>query len=327
MRRREFIGLLGSSAVTWPLVSRPAMAQSSGASRKIGYLHPFQIDPNSFIITLLRQRWRELGYVEGETVLLRSAQGDVTRMPGLIAELIGLGADVLVVVGLAAVKAAMAATPVRPVVAIDLETDPVRAGLIGSWAKPGGDLTGLFLDQASLTGKWLELLREVEPGLKRVALAWDPTTRPDQLEAAQSAAHAFGIEGVTLRVSRPEEFEGAFAALGSGTPTGVVLLGSPTLTASAHLFAGAAIKYKLPTVCFFKPISKAGGLMTYGPVLEAYFPRAISMAHKILNGSKPNEMPIEGPDRYELVVNMKTAKALGLTVPATLLAATDELIE
>jgi putative ABC transport system substrate-binding protein len=130
-----------------------------GLSRKIGYLHPFQIGPGSVINTLLAQRWRELGYIEGETVLARSAQGDVTRMPELVAELVGLGAGVLVVVGLAAIKAALATAPVTPVVAIDLETDPVRAGLIGSWAKPGGNLTGLFLDQASLSGKWLELLK------------------------------------------------------------------------------------------------------------------------------------------------------------------------
>lgn len=327
MKRREFIGMLGGSAVAGALVSRAATAQSLAASRKIGYLHPFQIDPNSFIGLSLRPRWRELGYVEGETFLLRSAQGDVARMPGLIAELVGLGVNVLVVVGLAAVKAALAAAPATPVVAIDLETDPVRAGLIDSWARPGGKLTGLFLDQASLTGKWLELLREVEPGLKRVALAWDPATRPDQLEAAESGARALGIETLVLKVNRPEEFEAAFASFGNGTATGVVLLGSPILTASPHLFANAALKFKLPTVTFYKPIVRAGGLMSYGPALETYFPRAITMAHKILNGSKPAEMPIERPDRYELVVNMRTAKTLGLTVPITLQAAIDEVIE
>lgn len=211
--------------------------------------------------------------------------------------------------------------------AVDLETDPVRAGFVSSWAKPGGNLTGLFLDQASLTGKWLELLREVEPGLKRLALAWDPATRPDQLEAAQTAARALGIKSLLLRVSRPEEFEAAFAALGNERATGVVLLGSPTLTSSPHLFAEAALKFELPTISFYKPIAKAGGLMTYGPVFETYFPRAISMAHEILNGAKPGEMPIEGPDHYELVINMRTVKALGLAVPPALLVAADEAIE
>ena len=308
------------------MVIRQARSQSLGASRKIGYLHPVA-NENTFTFPLLRARWRELGYVEGETVLPRAAQGDVARMPDLIAELISLGAGVLVVVGLAAIKAALAAAPATPVVALDLETDPVRAGLVSSWAKPGGNLTGLFLDQTSLTGKWLELLREVEPGLKRVALAWDPATRPDQLEAAQTAARALGIESLTLKVSRPEEFEAAFATLGNETATGVVLLGSPTLTARPHLFADAALKFKFPTVSFFKPVARAGGLMTYGPALEAYFPRAISMAHAILNGAKPGEMPIEGPDHYELVINMRTVKALGLAVPPALLVAADEAIE
>ncbi len=132
MKRHAFMGMLGGFAVAGALVSRAATAQSSAAPRKIGYLHPFQIEPSSFIISVLRPRWRELGYVESETILLRSAKGDVERMPGLIAELIGLGVNVLVVVGLAAVKAALAAAPATPVVAIDLETDPVGAGLIDS---------------------------------------------------------------------------------------------------------------------------------------------------------------------------------------------------
>jgi len=324
MRRREFMTLLGGSAVIWPMAMQ---AQPLAASHKIGYLHPFQIDPNSFIGSLLRRRWLELGYVEGETVLLRSAQGDVTRMPGLVTELVGLGVEVLVVVGLAAIKAALLTAPGTPVVAIDLETDPVRAGLIGSWAKPGGNMTGLFLDQASLTGKWLELLREVKPGLKRVAFAWDPNTRPDQLETAQSAARALGMESVVLEVNRPEEFQAAFATLGKETATGVVLLGSPTLTANRDPFANAALQFRLPTVTFYKPMAKSGALISYGPTVEIYFPRAISMAQKIVNGSKPSEMPIERPDRYELVINMKTAKALGLEIPASMLGTADEVLE
>ena len=240
MKRREFLGLFGGSTVAWQFASRTTKAQSSGL-HKIGYLHPFQIGPGSVINDLLGQRWRELGYIEGQTVLLRSAQGDVTRMPELVTELVGLGAGVLVVVGLAATKAALSTAPLTPIVAIDLETDPVRAGLIGSWAKPGGKLTGLFLDQASLSGKWLELLRQVEPALKRVALVWDPNTRPDQLDAAQTSARALGIESVVLKVSQPDEFESAFATLGKEPATGVVLLGSPTLMADRHLFATAAL--------------------------------------------------------------------------------------
>jgi putative ABC transport system substrate-binding protein len=187
--------------------------------------------------------------------------------------------------------------------------------------------SGLFLDQASLAGKWLELLREVEPRLKRVALAWDPNTGSDQMDAARTAARALGIDTLVLEVGRPEGFQAAFATLGSEPATGVMLLGSPILVNPPHHFADAALKFKLPTVSFFKPIAKAGGLMTYGANLEAHFPRAISMAHEILNGAKPGDMPVERPDRYELVINLKTAKALGLTVPLTLQVAADEVIE
>ncbi|MBV8167826.1 MAG: ABC transporter substrate-binding protein [Alphaproteobacteria bacterium] len=324
MRRREFVGSLGGLAVAGPV--RLARAQPSNNRRKIGYLHPAGLD-GTFIFTLLQSRWRELGYVEGETVLLRSAQGDLARLPTLAAELVGLGADVLVAVGLPAIKAALSARPAKPVVAMDLESDPVKAGLVGSWAKPGGNLTGLFLDQASLTGKWLDLLRQVDPGVKRIALAWDPDIGSGQLEAAQTAARAFGLESLTLTVRRPEEFEAVFAALTDVTGTAVVLLGSPTLATPARYFAEAVLKRKLPAMAYFKPLAKAGTLMTYGAMVESYFPRAISMAHQILNGAKASEIPIEGPVQFELVVNMKTAKTLGLTIPGTLQAAADELIE
>jgi putative ABC transport system substrate-binding protein len=323
MKRRVFLQSV-ASAIVAPAIARAQAAKPAG---KIGYLHPATIDPGSMMMTNLRPRWRQLGYVEGETILLRTAHGDIARLPSLIAELIGLGVDVLVVVGPQAVGAARAATSVTPIVGLDLETDPIRAGWIRSWAKPGGNMTGLFLDQASMAGKWLELLREVEPGLKRVALAWDPSTGPDQMDAAKSAARALGIDTLVLEVRRPEGFPAALATLGSEPGTGVLLLGSPVLVKPPHHFADAALARKLASVSFFKPIAQAGGLMTYGANQEAYFPRAISMAHEILNGAKPADMPVERPTRYELVINLKTAKTLGLTVPLTLQVAADEVIE
>jgi putative tryptophan/tyrosine transport system substrate-binding protein len=163
MRRRTCLCcLLGVVAAT-----RLANAQISSTPRKIGYLHPATIDPDSPVVSMLRPKWRELGYFEGETILLRTAHGDVARLPELVAELVSLGVGVLIMVGPQAVRAAHAAAPTTPIIGIDLETDPLSAGLIRSWAKPGGNVTGLFLDQASLAGKWLELLREVEPRLKR----------------------------------------------------------------------------------------------------------------------------------------------------------------
>jgi ABC-type uncharacterized transport system substrate-binding protein len=323
MRRREFIGLVGGSMAAWP--ARMARSQSTGNPQKIGYLHPVSIDTRLLLLSSLRKRWLELGYVEGETILLRSARGDVSRMPDLVRELVGLGVGVLVVVGLPAARASLSAAPGMPVVVIDLETDPVKAGFIDSWAKPGRNLTGLFLDQTSLTGKLVALLREVKPDLRRIALVWDPNTRPDQLEAARIAAGAAGFETQTLELTRPEEFSDAFASLESGT--GVLLLASPALTSNTQLFAASALKFKLPSISIWKPIAKAGGLLTYGPALEPYFPRAITIADRILSGTKPGEIPVERPDRYELVINLKTAGQLGIEMPPSIVATADETIE
>lgn len=323
MKRRDFISGFAAAIAA----SSHARGQPSNARRKIGYIHPATIDPASPVMSILRPRWRELGYVDGETILLRSAQGDITRLPALVAELLGRGVDVLIVVGPQTVRAAREATSVTPIIAMDLETDPMSAGLIRSWASPGGNLTGLYLDQASLAGKWLQLLREVEPRLTRVALAWDPNTGTDQLDSFKTVARNFGINSLVLQVNRPEEFQTAFASLENTVGTGVALLGSPILVNPPHHFAEAALEFKLPTVSFFKPIAKAGGLLTYGANLETYYPRVITMAHDVLNGAKPAAMPVERPNRYELVINLKTARVLGLTVPLALQAAADEAIE
>jgi putative ABC transport system substrate-binding protein len=323
MKRREFIGLVGGSMAAWPV--RTAKSQWTRKPRKIGYLHPFLLDPRLLLLSSLRKRWLELGYVDGETILLRTAGGDLSRLPDLVRELVALDVGVLVVVGLPAARSALSAAPDMPVVAIDLETDPLKAGFVESWSKPGRNLTGLFLDQTSLTGKWVSLLREVIPGLRRLALVWDPNTTPDQLEAARIAADAVGFETQKLELTRPEEFNDAFANLESGT--GVLLLASPALTANATLFAASALKFSLPSISIWKPIAKAGGLLTYGPALEPYFPRAITIADTILSGTKPGEIPIERPDRYELVINLKTAGQLGIEVPPSIEATADETIE
>jgi putative tryptophan/tyrosine transport system substrate-binding protein len=323
MRRREFTGLVGGSLAVWPL--QAARSQPAGKPRKIGYLHPYTIAPGMILLSSLRKRWLELGYVEGETILLRSAQGDVSRMPDIVRELVGLGVGVLVVVGLPAARAALSAAPGTPVVAIDLETDPVKAGFIDSWARPGRNLTGLFLDQTSLIGKLVALLREVKPDLRKVAIVWDPDTRPDQLEAARVAAGAAGLQTQTLELARPELFSDAFAKLESGT--GVLLLASPALTSNPSLFAAATLRFRLPSISIWKPSAKAGSLLSYGPTLEPYFPRAITIADRILSGTKPGEIPVERPDLYELVINLRTAGQLGIEIPPSLAAAANETIE
>lgn len=323
MRRREFLRSVGASIIAW----RASTARSQGTvtSRKIGYLHPFQANRRLLLLSSLQKRWLELGYVEDETIFLRAAGGNPSRLPDLARELVGLGVGVLVVVGLPAARAALSAAPNVPIVAIDLETDPVKAGFIDSWAKPGRNLTGLFLDQISLTGKWVALLREVMPGLQKLAIVWDPNTPPDQLEAARTAAVSAGFEPQTLELTAPEQFNDTFARLESGT--GVLLLASPALTSSPELFAVSALRFNLPNVSLWKPHARAGGLLAYGPALEGYFPRAITMADGILKGTKPGDIPIERPDRFELVINLKTARQLGVVMPPSIQAAADETIE
>src|SRR5215510_3310090 len=213
MKRRAFISLVGSVGVLFLTKSAP-FAQTS---RKIGYLHG--IDPALFktpLMTLLSMRpiWQRLGYIEGESVILRGAEGDPQRLSELAAELINLQVGVLIAVGPAALRAVNQATKSTPIVAIDLETDPVRAGLDATFARPGGNVTGLFLDQPSLAGKWLELLREAVPSIERVALVWEPTTGSDQLEAAKVAARRIGIDALVLEVRTSEEYDEAFGGLG-----------------------------------------------------------------------------------------------------------------
>jgi putative ABC transport system substrate-binding protein len=304
-----------------------ARAEARPAPGKIGYIHPRTIAPNHATLSILRPVWQSLGYVIGETVLLRSAEDDPRRYPDLVADLVRQGAGVLIVIGPEAVRAAQKVATV-PVVAIDLETDPVRAGFASSYSRPGRNVTGLFLDQPSIAGKWIEILREAVPDLQRVALSYDPTTTPHQRDAAIAAARAQGLESVVLEATpAAARYEQSFGKLGSTTKTGVVQLGSPGFGLAAARFAAAARKFKLPTIAFLKNYAKAGVLITYGPNQEIYFRRAAVIADKILRGTPAGELPIENPDRFELALNLETAAAIGVKMPATLVVLADEVIE
>ena len=323
MRRRKFIALVGGAA-SWPLAAR---AQTAHGRRKIGFLHPESLSSDVGTLSIARPVWLRLGYVEGETVLLRSAEGELSKLPDLVAELIRHEIGVLIVVGPAAVRAAHRTSTI-PIVAIDLETDPVRSGLAASFDRPGGNVTGLFMDQSTLAGKWISLLRDAVPQIERVAFVWDPNSAPDQLEAGKAAASTLRIDALALEVRKPEEFEGAFQGLSNERRTGVVLLSSPTLIAPPRTrFGNAALKYRLPTIAFLKSVAEAGALMAYGPNAQAYYPRAVILADKILKGEKVSDLPIERPDKFELVINAKTAKTLGLTISPNLLSLADDVIE
>ena len=313
-----------SGALSLVAASSRVQAQASCTAGKIGYLHPGSTSSGSGQI--LRDAWQRLGYVEGESVLLRFAEGDMGRLPQLAAELIALKVGVLIVAGPQALRAATQATKTLPIVAMDLETDPVRAGFAASFARPGSNVTGLFMDQPALAGKWIELLRAAAPGIERVALLWDPGTGRDQLEIAQAAARGKGLDPVVIEFGAATNFDDALRGLGSRQRTGVVVLSSPNFTFQRGQFGSAAQKYRLPTIAYLKSDS-AGVLMTYGPNQKLYFPRAVVIADKILRGEKSGDLPIEGPDHFELAINLKIAKALGLTIPQSLLLRADEVIE
>ena len=314
---RSVLGLIGAPYLAHAQAPRPA--------GKIGYLGLDATSSSNANVLLLRPAWQRLGYVEGETMLLRFAERDAQRLPQLVAELIALKVGVLIVVGGEAVRIVSQVTKVTPIVALDLETDPVRSGLAKSLARPGGNVTGLFMDQPSLAGKWIELLREAAPTIERVALLWDPGTGRDQLEVAQAAARAKGLETVVIEFSAVTNFDDALRGLGRGQRTGAVVLTSPIFPRVN--FAAAAQKYRVPSISYQANQAHSGVLMSYGPNREAYYPRAVVLADKVLKGEMPGDIPIEQPNKFEFVINLKTAKALGLTIPQSVLLRADEVIQ
>jgi putative ABC transport system substrate-binding protein len=320
--RRAFVASISAALTAWP---EQLLAQATKG--KIGYLHPITISPSHSTFSILRNEWQRLGYVEGKTLLARSGEHDIARLPPLVRDLIGKGVGVLVVVGADAVRVAAGTTKTTPIVAIDMETDPVQTGLIASYAQPGGNVTGLFLDLPSLATKWIGLMREVVPGLERIAFAWQPSTGRNQLDIALGAARALGIEADVLETEVSDDFDAQFSHLAGPKRTGIIQLTFPGLTTVAARYAAAAQSRGLPTMAFLSAAVKDGILMSYGPKQEDYFPRAIHIADRILRGDKVGDVPIERPTKFEFVLNLKTASALGLTVPATLLAQADEVIE
>lgn len=320
--RRALLASISAALASWPEL---LLAQTTKG--KIGYLHPITISPSHVTFSILRKEWQRLGYLEGETLLARSGEQDLERLPALFRELIGNGVGVLVVVGADAVRVAAETTKTMPIIAIDMETDPVQTGLVASYAHPGGNVTGLFLDLPSLATKWIELMREVVPGLERIAFAWQPSTGRNQLDIALAAARALDIEAVVMETEVSDDFRTKFAKLAGPKRTGIIQLTFPGVTTVSARYAAAAQSHGLPTITFLGAAARDGILMSYGPRQQDYFPRAIQIADRILRGDRVGDVPIERPTKFEFVLNLKTANALGLTVTPMLLARADEVIE
>jgi putative ABC transport system substrate-binding protein len=325
MDRRTFIGGVACSILTAPLI---AEAQSAGKVPVVGFLNNSGRGSDSS--TRLREALRDLGYVEGKNIILeqRSSSGNPNAVPAVVAELVRLNVDVLYVTGPAAVFAAKNATAVIPIVALDLETDPVQSGLVHSLAQPGGNITGLFLNFPELAGKWLELLREAAPGRQRVGLLWDSTTGSTQLAAAKAAAQRLDVEVKVLEYRSDGELDEALRKGVSAGSTSVVMLSSPIVSSNnSKRLAEFMLRNRLPAISPFRAFTSSGGLMSYGPNITDFYRRGATYVQKILQGAKPADLPIQQPTKFELVINLRTAKALGLTIPQDMRLRADEVIQ
>jgi putative ABC transport system substrate-binding protein len=282
---------------------------------------------NDPIEEALRKGLRELGYVEGRTIRIefRTAQGDADRVPRLAEELVRLNVDVIVTGTEISTRAAKQATSTIPIVAILPDHDPVASGLIDSFNRPGGNITGLTVRNTQLTGKRLELLREMLPGLSRVAVLWDPFVRTEVKEL-EIAGRSLGIQLQLVEVKAPYDFDAAFRTAKRQKAGAVMLLSSPQVYIRRVQLGGLALEHKLPADAPFPDLIKAGGLMSYSTDILDSFHRAAYFIDRLLKGAKPNDLPFEQSETIKLVVNLKTAKALGITIPQSILIRADEVI-
>jgi putative ABC transport system substrate-binding protein len=326
LRRRQFITLLGGAAVAWPLAAR---AQQPGTLPTIGYLGSATPATQGQWVAAFVQRLRELGWIEGRTIAIeyRWAEGRAERAAEIAAELVRRKVDVIVTSGTAVVVAAMQATSVIPIV-FAAAGDPVGTGLIASLARPGGNVTGLSNQVLDLAGKRLELLREIVPGLGRLALlgnVGNPVVVLDMREA-QAAARTLGLEVTTLEIRRGEDIVPAFEAL-NGHEEALYVVFDALVNTHRIRINTLALGARLPTIHTFREGVEVGGLMSYGANLPDMYRRAADYVDKILRGTKPADIPVEQPTKFDLIINLTTAKALGLEIPPTLLTRADEVIE
>ena len=271
---------------------------------------------------------RRRSFVEGRnvTVIARAADYDKARIAAYVDELVRRDVAAILAVGPQVVQQTRAATSTIPIVGLDLESDPVKSGFVQSLSHPGGNLTGLFFDFPEFSGKWLEILGEIIPGLERVGVLWDPGTGSVQLDALVEVAARRGVKLQVLKVEKPDQIDGAFAAAKTQSQA-VLALSSPVFGSLTPQVAEASLRHRMPSIMLFPEYGAAGGLIAYGTDLFDLFRQAGEIVGKVLAGAKPADLPVERPSRFRLVVNLKTAKTLGLVVPPVVLLRADEVIE
>jgi ABC-type uncharacterized transport system substrate-binding protein len=337
MRRREFITLLGGAAAAWSLliilstafnIILPLSVLAQERVARIGLLRT-NAPPDPFV-EAFRDGMRALGYEEGRTVIyeMRWAEGKPDRLPALAAELAVLNVDIILTGGETAIRAALSVAPATPIV-MGASNDPIGAGLAQSLARPGGMVTGLTIYSNELSQKRLELFHETVPSLARVAVLINPTFPPAlaEMKATEQAAQLLGLSVQPVFVSRAEELDRALSSLTISNVDGLITLADPFFTAHRQRIVDLARAARLPTMLHWREFVEAGGLLSYGPDNVDLYRRAASFVDKILKGAMPGALPIEQPTKFVLAINLKTAKALGITIPQSVLFRADEVIE
>ena len=330
MRRREFIGGILGSAATWPLAAR---AQQGEQMRRIGVLTSGAAadDPDGQVRSAaFVQGLQQLGWTDGRNIRIdyRWGAGDADNTRKYAAELVALAPDVILASGTASVAPLLQATRTVPIVFVQV-TDPVGAGFVDSLAHPGGNATGFLLFEYAISAKWLELLKEIAPRVSRAGVIRDPaqTAGTGQFGVIQSVAPSLGMDVSAINLRDAPEIERGIAAFARSANGGLILTSSALSVVHRDLIVTLAARHKLPAVYYRRQFVTGGGLISYGPDVAEQNRRAAGYVDRILKGEKPADLPVQAPTKYELLVNLKTAKALGLTVPTSLLARADEVIE
>jgi ABC-type uncharacterized transport system substrate-binding protein len=328
-KRRQVLTLLGGAAASWPLAAR---AQQRERMRRIGVLTPLAADdPQSQSrMTAFVQGLQQLNWTDGRNVRIdtRWSAADADGIRRNAAELVALAPDVILATGASTVAPLLQATRAVPIVFV-VVTDPVGAGFVDSLARPGGNATGFINFEYGISGKWLELLKQIAPGVTRAAVIRDPavTAGIGQFAAIQSVAPSLGVELNPLNIRDAGEVERAIANFARFSNGGLIVTGSAFAIVHRDLIVTLAARHKLPAVYWDRLLVTGGGLISYGPDIIDQYRRAAGYVDRILKGEKPADLPVQNPTKYELVINLKTAKALGIDIPATLLARADEVIE
>ena len=328
MRRRQFIGLVGSFAVTWPLEAR---AQQPERVRRIGVLMGIEDPTAQSYVTAFRGALTKLGWTEGNNLRteVRWGAGDADKIRSFAKEIVDLRPDAIVGQSTPVVVALVRETQTIPIVFVNV-ADPIGSGFVASLARPGGNLTGFMTDNSALGGKWVELLKEIAPRTVRAALMFNPTTAVPlkfYMPSVQAAASALGVEVNATPVHAKDEVEGVIAAQARDQGGGLIVMPDPFNAANREYITLLAARYRVPAMYYRREFAEAGGLVAYANDFAEQFPQAATYVDRILKGAKPEDLPVQAPTKFDLIINLKTAKSLGLDVPFGLQQRADALIE